>query len=332
MATNYETPIENFLEKATLPKPVPPPRAPPRVIEKLPRKSRAKTKPPPPAAQSADGTAPPESSSITTPIVNEVKRAEPRKKRPAKELGNEAETTASPKQKKQKVTQQPKIVLDEPTTQLLTQERETCFLSMIKASQGVLEIDLKFDELYKSHVEQNFPEAQPNVDYKTLVGTLDILESRGEVERIMLSVGTITGRKLYKSVLILPGLDLETNERIRELKEELQHEGLSYKPEPLEELMKIGTVGEGDGGDGPPDMTVEVAKTVPRQRDLAPIPTAMPPKVKSKNEKKTKKSSSTKREKIPKQQFINLTLSDDDIPPEFPEGIPRPPHRCTPTL
>ena len=317
MASNYETPIENFLEKAIVPKPIPAPRLPPRVIEKVPRKSRARPKPPQPTPTPADPAADPEA--VPTAEA-EVKRATPRKKRPAAELEKD-ETVKLPKAKKPKPVQPP-IVVDEHTIQLLTQEREErekCVLSMLQASQGVLEIDIRFDELYKSHVEQNFPEARSTVDYKTLVNTFDVLEAREEVGRIMLSVNTLTGRKLYKSVLTLPGLDLETNSRIRELKEGLQQEAMNYKATPLEVMPLIG--GEAEGPTTP-DITVEVVKVVPTQRrDLAPIPAAVPPKVTPKKEKKERIKKPPK-PKTPKKVTPPI-LGDDDIPPEpAEEGIP----------
>jgi hypothetical protein len=135
----------------------------------------------------------------------------------------------------------------------------------------------------------------------------------------MLSVNTLTGRKLYKSVLTLPGLDLETNSRIRELKEELRQEAMNYKATPLEVMRSIG--GEAEGPTTP-DMTVEVVKVVPTQRrDLAPIPAAVPPKVKPKKEKKEKIKKPPK-PKTPK-KVTPPVLGDDDIPPEpAEEGIP----------
>jgi hypothetical protein len=171
---------------------------------------------------------------------------------------------------------------------------------MIQANGGVIEVDLRLDSLFKSYIHQNFPDSNLEIDYKTLLTTLEALEAKAELERIMLKGSTFTGRKLYKLVMMLPGVNLETSERIGELREELRQEALEYKATPMElvpvggDIWDVGKMPSTIGEVG--EVEVEVMKSSPRQRDLAPIPLAIPPSegtTKKKRKARAKKEAPT---------------------------------------
>jgi hypothetical protein len=327
MASSYEEPIENFLEKVIekgiLAKPIPVqrPYTVPNFV-KVGRKSRS-TKPKPPAPPTeVDPDAPPEvqAAGSQAPVVDgEVKRTVPRKRKAPKEKSSTTTTTTtatatdglltSPKPKKRRkvaVRTAPIPLLDEQTIQLISQEREKHLLSMLQANAGVIEIDLKLDTQYNSYIRENFPNSPDSpleTDYKTLIATLDALNAKGEVDRLILTASTFTGRKLYKSVLTLPGVDLETNERIGELRETLRQEALGYKPTPMELIPADGDIGEtgemsdkrGEVG----ELEVEIVKSAPRQRDLAPIPLAIPPSEETTKRKRKTQPKKARPKKIP---------------------------------
>ena len=309
MASSYEEPIDNFLEKVIekgiLPKPTPVqrPYTVPNFV-KVGRKSRAKPKPQaPPTTVDPDAPQEEQAESQVPTADGEVKRAVPRKRKPPNEKAPATEgLEPSPKPKKRKVAvpAAPIPLLDEETLRLLSEERERHLLSMIQANGGVIEVDLRLDSLFKSYIHQNFPDSNLEIDYKTLLTTLEALEAKAELERIMLKGSTFTGRKLYKLVMMLPGVNLETSERIGELREELRQEALEYKATPMElvpvggDIWDVGKMPSTIGEVG--EVEVEVMKSSPRQRDLAPIPLAIPPSegtTKKKRKARAKKEAPT---------------------------------------
>jgi hypothetical protein len=250
MAEHFRVPIESFLEKATfLSKPVPSAR-PQTQLVKAPREE------PTPEPPSADVEATPAS---TEPAK---KKKSPKKTSKAKITDSETPvnvseslpdqpetinvngssgeiiqkkrkkpTSDSPPSKRRKsdqprATKPKKPKVNDP--KIL--ERENIVLSLLKQNEGVLELVPQLDELYATHVAEHFPNVVDPIDGGTILYTIDCLEERGQLVRILLSTITSTGLKLYKSVLILPEIDPHTNAKIRDLRNALQLEMESHTP------------------------------------------------------------------------------------------------------
>ena len=110
------------------------------------------------------------------------------------------------------------------------EEIDTVLLSLIKEGQGILELVPRLDNLYKAHAQIHFPRAQARPDGKTLATRLALLEEAGQMRRIMVTAIRENGMRMYKSLLVLPEVDLENNPVLNDLKEELKIEAVGVRP------------------------------------------------------------------------------------------------------
>src|SRR5277367_220516 len=190
-ADHYKVPIESFLEKATLPKPVPMPRTygPQKVKDVFKASSPAVELSSSPSTRKR--AAKPKSnqtlSTIDQPTLNdtadtnsivvdeqhtrqaevdkdgEIKATTPRKRKSSAKL---------PTTSKRRKTSQPLGIgkTELPPEDPATVERKTVLLSLIKENDGVLELIPRLDLMYAAHVDKLFPQAQSRVDAKLITG------------------------------------------------------------------------------------------------------------------------------------------------------------------
>jgi len=253
-ADQYKVPIELFLEKATLPKPAPklrtygPPKAKDAIkvlfpeidLSSLPskrkRSGKAKSDPaqPPkdPAILNADADA------NSTVIDGEIPtRGETGKDKEAERptIANQKSSAKEPTISKRRKKSQPAGVSTNEPPDPAAIERETVILSLVKENQGVLELVPRLDLLYAAHAEVFFPDAQPRVDSKIITHTLETLESRRQIVRIILQAETSTKTQQFKFIYTLPEIDAVTDPRVNEIRDRLHKEALSYQPAPISE-------------------------------------------------------------------------------------------------
>jgi len=249
-ADHYKVPIESFLEKATLPKPVPMPRTygPQKVKDVIKASSPAVELSSSPSTRKR--AAKPKSnqtlSTIDQPTLNdtadtnsivvdeqhtrqaevdkdgEIKATTPRKRKSSAKL---------PTTSKRRKTSQPLGIgkTELPPEDPATVERKTVLLSLIKENDGVLELIPRLDLMYAAHVDKLFPDVQSPVDAKLITRGLDALEVRKEIVRIMLHAETSTETRQYKVIFTLPEIDPITNPKIHELRDQLNREAESYQ-------------------------------------------------------------------------------------------------------
>jgi hypothetical protein len=289
-ADHYKVPIEIFIEKATLPKPVPAPRT------YGPQKAKNATKALSPETEPSSSTSKrkqsakpkshqPESSKDLNSVASangtviddenptegetrKSKEVEPSTR--GKRKSSTKETTAA--KKRRKTSQPPGVGGAEPSPSPPTTlqdpsaiERETTILSLIKENHGVLEFIPRLDLLYAAHAEKLFPHAQHRVNSRLVTVTLDDLEERREIVRIILQAETSTKTLQYKFIYTLPEIDPITDPKVKELQDQLQKEATSYQPALINEPPQLAV----NAIEKRPVTTIEMAQSRPNITGVA---------------------------------------------------------------
>ena len=163
-----------------------------------------------------------------------------------------------------------------------SEEIDTVLLSLIKERQGILELVPRLDNLYKAHAQIHFPQAQARPDGKTLTARLSLLEEAGQMRRIMVTAIRENGMRMYKSLLVLPEVDLENNPVLNDLKEELKREAVGVRP------VLIDVAPDQEDSEPSIQITVETAsinkqrppkRTKPSTKPTTSIPTTEAPPI-----------------------------------------------------
>lgn len=145
------------------------------------------------------------------------------------------------------------------------------FISLMRMNDGIFELRPRLDLEYAAHVEKFCPESDTRADGKLLMHILDDLEARGEVVRIMLSTVTPIGTTQYKSVLVLPEIDVATNPKINALREELQRDADSYKFAPIQSVLPRPPAAQSTG-----PTTLEIVQNSLNPAPVMPVPLPAP--------------------------------------------------------
>ena len=251
-----------FLEKATLPKPVPLPRThgPQKVKDiikasapdlDLPFSTSKRKRPAKSKSNTIESTTD-QPSLDSTAYAGDTTAGEQCTTQADAGNGTEAKHSATTKRKspanetkttKRRKTSHPQGI-DQPEPPVIADrsiiERETVLLSLIKENDGVLELNPRLDLMYTTHVNKFFPQAQHHVDVRLINISLDALEERAQIMRIILHAETSTGTKQYKFIFALPEIDPVTNPRIHELRDQLHREAGSYQPAVINETPREG--------------------------------------------------------------------------------------------
>ena len=288
-AQSFRVPIENFLEHASLSKPIIPKRPPlPKKPKIRNRKSRAKKAV---ETTSASGTI-----NATEPPASVVEQ---------NDQGQSQTAVAQPPGKKRKVTEAiPRAMMNKLTvsnhgsTTLVSARKaathftpveiamlQTALLSLIRAKGGVLDLSTRIDLEYLTYVKTQFPAAPQEIDYRVLNAIFDILEARQDVKRIMISCSSPRGVQ-FKSALLLPDVDISQNDKVNGLRAELAKElGVVDEATTAVEVVRPSGAGKGMEGEGelvirkatkrpvmPKALAVQSAKSVPTPAERHPPP------------------------------------------------------------
>jgi len=273
-------PIENFLEHASLSKPILPKRPPlPKKPKIRARKSRAKT-----AVETTATSGTTNATELPASVVEQNDQGQsqtavaptPAKKRKVTEaipaammnklrVSNDDSTTLVPARK--------------PATHFTPAEvamLQTALLSLIRAKGGVLDLSTRVDLEYLTYIKTEFPGAPQEIDHRVLNAIFDILESRQDVKRIMISCSSPMGVQ-FKSVLLLPDVDISQNDKVNSLRAELARElGVVDEATTAAEVVRPSGARKGIEGEGesvirkatkrpvmPKAVAVQSAKSVP---------------------------------------------------------------------
>jgi hypothetical protein len=158
---------------------------------------------------------------------------EPQTKKPRKSRKSKDKTAVA-------VAETPLLAVQSPTVTPAENplERETVLLSLMKENDGVLELTPRLDLLYAAHVDKSFPNAQRLVATRLLTRSIDDLDERNQIVRILLQTDAAADTKRYKSLVALPEIDPVTNGKVLELRDQLQREAGSNAPVLVSDLPR----------------------------------------------------------------------------------------------